>query len=91
MGVGIIVFIEATPDVPAKSHRFAVATTGAKDRGDDLKGPGQGFAIGLGRAPLVADVVDDAAHPDDGDREGQPALEGIDGALDLAQGHGLAS
>ena len=41
--------------------------------------------------PVVGDGFGDAAKLDDGELEGEPALEDVDAAADLGEGHGITS
>ena len=46
---------------------------------------------GLIGIPVVSDGFGDAAKLDDGEFEGEPALEDVDAAADLGKGHGITS
>ncbi len=52
------------------------------------------YCGGFGRLsgiPVVGDGFGDAAELDDGEFEGEPALEDVDAAADLGKGHGITS
>ena len=46
---------------------------------------------GIGWSPVVGDGFGDATEFDDGEFASEPALEGVDAAAELGDGHGIAS
>ena len=75
-----VVEVAAEPDDGGK------AEAGTNDARDDVGGLGR--LVGI---PVVGDGFGDAAELDDGEFGGEPALEDVDAAADLGDGHGIAS
>ena len=71
-------------EVVAQVGEGGEATAGFDEALDDFGG--FGWLVGV---PVVADGFGDASELDDGEFEGEPALEDVDAAADLGDGHGL--
>ena len=76
------------PDVAVEGVEFAEAAAVIAKHCNDVEVSRRGFAVLLGGVPLVAGFLGRTARVDDGQGEGEFALEGIDGAAELSQRHG---
>ena len=70
----------------AKVTEGGEAAAGFDEALDDFGGFGR--LIGI---PMVSDGFGDASELDDGEFGGEPALEDVDAAADLGEGHGITS
>ena len=70
----------------AKVTEGGEAAAGFDEALDDFGGFGR--LVGV---PVVGDGFGDASELDDGEFQGEPALEDVDAATDLGKGHGIAS
>ncbi len=85
-GVGDASLASGVVEVTVEVGEGWEAESGASDAPDDV----WGFE-GLRGIPVVGDSFGDAAETDGGEFGGEPALEGVDAAAELGDGHGVAS
>ena len=84
--VGDVPLASGIVQAVAKVAEGREAAAGLDEALDDFGGFG-----GLSGIPVVSDGFSDAAELDDGEFEGEPALEDVDAAADLGKGHGITS
>ena len=75
LGFGAPILVGAALDVLFQVHEGGVADAGVSDPLDDLEGRAQGFTICHGHGPVVEDVLGGAACADDGEGQGNLAVE----------------
>ena len=84
-GFGTLVSIEAAPYVSLEVNEGRVADANFVYLFDHVEGVGQGFTVGPGHGPLVAEVLGDAAGADHGEGKGEFPLQGVDPVSYLTQ------
>ncbi len=84
--VGDVPLASGIVQAVAEVTKGGEAAAGFDEALDDFGGFGRLFGV-----PVVSDGFGDAAELDDGEFEGEPALEDVDAAADLGKGHGVTS
>ena len=85
-GFGNVALASGVVEVAAEVGEGGEAAAGFDEALDDVVRFG-----GLVGIPVVGDGLGDAAGLDDGEFGGEFALEGVDGAADFGEGHGVTS
>ena len=90
-GLGAGVGFAVSPEIVDKEPERGETDAGVGQFDDEGMGLGQGFLPVLGDGPLIAELGGVGTEAHDGEREGVPALEGLDTVANLGEGHGVTS